>query len=112
MKDMDTQNRNYVYLDGSQPLVFEHSLIIQTTNKLVIIDFDNDTIISRNGTILQVYNYGRYFVIKDNNNLCGVIRYDGFIVVPFEFYAIFLCYDSINVKKDENSKFEIYGNLE
>lgn len=105
---MDTQNKNYVYLGGSQPLAFDHSLIVQTTNKLIIINFDDDTI----GNILQVHNYGKYFVIRDKNNLCGVIRYDGLIVVPFEFYTVFLCYDTINVKKNENSKFKIYDNLD
>lgn len=112
MKNINTQNKNYVYLDGSQPLVFEHSLIIQTTNKLIIIDFEKYTIISRNGTILQFYSYVKYSIIRNQNNLCSVLRYDGFIVVPFEFHTIFICYDYINVKKYENLKFEIYSNLD
>ncbi len=111
MKNIDIQNKNYVYLDGSEPLAFQHSLIIQTNNKLTIINFNDDTIISKKGTVEQVYAYGNYFVIKDNYNLSGVIRYDGLIVVPFEFFAIFLCNGIINVKKYENSDFELYGEL-
>lgn len=107
MKD----NKNYVYLDGSQPLAIYHSLILQTDKKLIIFNLHDETIFSKSGTVEQVYSYGNYFVMRDIYNLSGVLRYDGLVVVPFEFYAIFLCDGIINVKKDENSDFEQYGEL-
>ncbi len=111
MQDFNNRIENYVYLDGHQPLTFEHSLIVQNSNKLVIFNFDDGTIISRNGRIQQVYNYGQYFVISDTNNLTGVIRHDGLIVVPFKFYAIIILNGIISVKKDKNSDFEKYSEL-
>lgn len=107
MKNNETPKKNYVYLDNYQPLVFEHSLIVQTHDKLVIVNTDNGSIISKNGIVNQVY-HNKYFVMRDTNNLYGVISFDGVVQVPFKFFNIMIWDNIIKVQKHENSDYEQY----
>lgn len=99
-----------VYLDEAPPLKVDHSLIFQPPNRIIFINIDNDSIILKNSTVWQVHNY-KHFVIKDTNNLYRVIQYDGVVIVPFEFYRIFILDDIIKVQKNKDSDYEEYCKL-
>lgn len=97
-----------VYLDDcSNSLSVDNSLIIQTPDMITFININDGTIISKKGSTQQVYYY-KYFVIRNTNGLCGVIRYDSTVIVPFKFYDIMIWDDIIKVKKDKKSDFEPY----
>ncbi|MCI8362779.1 MAG: hypothetical protein HFJ41_06655 [Clostridia bacterium] len=96
-----------LYLDDLQPLYVENSLIIQTPDRITFVNINDGTIISKKGSINQVYEY-KYFVIHDTNDLYGVIRYDGVVIVPFEFFRILIGDNIIEVQKDKNSDYEQY----
>ncbi len=97
-----------VYLDDcSHSLRVDNSLIIQIPDRIVFFNVNDGTIISKKGTLQQVYHY-KYYVINDTKDFCGVISYDGTVVVPFEFYNIIIWDDVIKVQKDKNSDYEQY----
>lgn len=99
-----------VYLDNNRHFNVENSLIIQTPDIITFVNINDGAIISKKGSINQVYYY-KYFVICDTNGLYGVIRYDGTVVVPFEFYNIIIWDDVIKVQKYENSDYEKYSTI-
>lgn len=101
------QKQCYVYLDNELPLNVDHSLIFQTPNRIIFVNIDNGSSIIKNGSVWQVYNY-KYFVIRDTNNKYGVIRYDGVVIVPFEFFKILIWDDIIKVQKDKKLDLEPY----
>lgn len=101
------QKQCYVYLDNELPLNVDHSLVFQTPNRVFFVNLDDGSIIIKNGIVHQINN-NKYFVIRDTNNLYGVIRYDGAVIVPFEFYKILIWNNIIKVQKDKNSDYEQY----
>lgn len=113
MENNEIRKEGIVYLDDSRTTTFKHSLVIQTTNQLTIINFDNDTILTKNGKIVGTYYYYNFFIVCDNNNnLKGVIRRDGLIVVPFNFYDIRIePNDMVSVKRTRIDSFEEYCKL-
>lgn len=110
---LEIKTKKVIYLNGHRLLnddfdysyEFKGFIIAYNSNHLVIINHDGDLLVSEEGTVFQVYNYGEYVSIR-KNNVMGVYRYDGSLVLPFEFYTAFI-YDSkrIDVRRYSSSEY-------
>lgn len=74
---------DYVYcIDGF--------LVAVSSNKLVIVNSEGNIILSEEGTLCQVYGYGKCVSIKKGHTV-GVYQYDGTLLLPFgEFSLVFI----------------------
>lgn len=110
------RDKKAIYLNGFQFLteafdkafIFDNFIIAYNCRKLVIVNCNDDTVFSKNGQVMQVYNDGKYISLRDTNNRMGVLRYDSTIVVPFNFYQTFISNDGFEVKETSNSGWEFY----
>jgi len=113
---LEVKDKKAIYLNGHQLIsdafdyVYEYKgyLIAYNSNHLVIISPDGDLLVSEEGTVWQVYNYGEYVSIR-RNNVMGVYLYDGSLVVPFEFYAVFIWFEKeFQVMKNKGDNYIPY----
>lgn len=112
---LEVRNKKIIYMNNHQLIndafddvkEFKGFFIAYNSNHLVIIDSKGNLILSEKGTICQVF-YSRYISIR-KGNVMGVYRYDGKLVVPFEFYTVVICdIDEFWVRKCKNDKSTLY----
>lgn len=113
---LEVRDKKIIYMNNHQLIndafdcvnEFKGFLVSYNSNHLVIIDSKGNLILSEEGTVWQVFNYGEYISIR-KGNVMGVYRYDGILVVPFEFYIIFISdIDEFLVKKNKDDEFSLY----
>lgn len=114
---LTVRDKKAIYLDGKQliPDVFDYVdefegfKIAHNPDCLTIVNPSGEVIVSEKDVIVcQVYYYGEYISLR-KNNVMGVYRYDGTIVVPFEFYMTFITDKGIEVKRNEDDSWEHYN---
>lgn len=66
----------------------DNFLVVHNSNILTIVNYDDGSIFSKYGKIEQVYDCGKFFVMYDIFNNMGIIRYDGTIIVPFNYFKL------------------------
>lgn len=117
---LEVRNKKIIYMNNHQLIndafddvkEFKGFLVAYNSNHLIIIDPKGDLILSEEGTVCQVFNYGRYISIR-KDNVMGVYRYDGKLVVPFEFYTVAICdIDEFLVSKYRNDELILYQQSE
>lgn len=117
---LEVRNKKIIYMNNHQLIndafddvkEFKGFLVAYNSNHLIIIDPKGDLILSEEGTVCQVFNYGRYISIR-KDNVMGVYRYDGKLVVPFEFYIVAICdIDEFLVSKYRNDELILYQQSE
>lgn len=114
--DFEIRNKKAIYLNNSQFLseafdnafMFNNFIIAYNCKKLVIVNCNDDTVFSKNGQVLQVYNGGEYISLLDTHNRMGVLRYDSTIVVPFNFYQTLISSEGFEVRETSDSKWCYY----
>lgn len=113
---LEVRDKKAIYMNNHQLLKdvfdgareFKGFLVAYNSNHLVILDSKGDLILSEEGTIWQVFNHGEYISIR-KGNVMGVFRYDGKLVVPFEFYSVAICdTDEFWVCKNKDDKLSLY----
>ena len=113
---LTVRDKKSIYLDGKPllPDVFNYVdeykdfKIAHSPDCLTIINNKGEIIVSeKNVIVIQVFNYGEYISLR-KNNFMGVYRYDGTLVVPFEFYMTFITDKGIEVQKNEDDSWEHY----
>lgn len=113
---LEVRNKKVIYMNNHQLIndtfndvtEFRGFLIAYNSNHLVIINPRGDLILSEEGTVYQVCDDGKYISIR-KDNVMGVYRYDGKLIVPFEFYATFIVDgNEFLVKKNKGDKFLPY----
>ena len=114
--NLEVRNKKVIYMNNHQLLndvfdgvkKFNGFLVAYNSNHLAILNSKGDLILSEEGTVFQVFNYGEYISIR-KGNFIGVYRYDGKLVVPFEFYTVVICdKDEFWVCKDKDDKLSLY----
>lgn len=116
MHNFQIRDKKAIYLNGFQFLteafdkafIFDNFIIAYNCRKLAIVNCNDDTVFSKNGQVMQVYNDGQYISLRDTHNRMGVLRYDSTIVVPFNFYQTFISNDGFEVKETSNSSWKFY----
>ncbi len=113
---LEVRNKKIIYMNNHQLLNdvfddiqdFRDFLVAWNLKHLVIISSKGELILSEKGLVIQVFSYGKYISIR-KGNVMGVYRYDGKLVVPFEFYCIVIC-DSNEfwVCKNKDDKLSLY----
>lgn len=93
-------------------LNYQNYLIAFNSNLIFFIDPNGRILNSLNGNIsvIQVFNSGEYISLKistPTRNTMGVFRYNGEIVVPFEYDSVFLSDKGIEVRAI-NTPFTFY----
>lgn len=113
---LEVRNKKVIYMNNHRLLndvfddvkEFKGFLVAWNLKHLVILDSKGDLILSEEGTIRQVFNYGQYISIR-KDNVIGVYRYDGKLVLPFEFYSVVICdSDEIWVCKNKGDELSLY----
>lgn len=88
----------------------EGFLVAVNKNKLVIVNPNKEIVVSEKGLIIQVAGWGKCISIR-KNNVEGIYHYDGTLLVPFEFYRVFI-EDADNfifsVKRNKEDALEPY----
>lgn len=115
---LEVRDKKVIYMNNHQllndafdvVLKFKGFLVAYNSKHFVIIDPKGNLLVSEEGTVWQVFNYGEYTSIR-KNNVMGVYRYDGKLVIPFEFYSIAICYDDEGefwVRKNKDDELSLY----
>lgn len=94
---LEVRDKKVIYMNGHRLLnddfdysyEFKGFIIAYNSNHLVIISPNGNLLVSEEGTVWQAYNYGEYISIR-RNNVMRVYRYDGSLVVPFEFWTVYI----------------------
>ena len=83
-------------------------VILNTSNTLlIIINPLGDIVLSKNDiTVMQVR--GNYISVKEND-VVGVYKYDGSIVVPFEYKFIFIQENEFLISKSNKDELVPYS---
>ena len=85
-------------------------LVAVNKNKLVIINPNGEIVVSEDGLLLQDAEGGKCISMR-KDGVEGIYHYDGTLLVPFEFYRVFiedaddLCF---HVKKNKGDSLEPY----
>ena len=114
--DFQIRNKKAIYLNNSQFLsevfddafMFNNFIIAYNCKKLVIVNCNDDTVFSKNGQVMQVYNDGQYISLRDTHNHMGVLLYDSTIVVPFNFYQTLISSEGFEVRETSSSNWFYY----
>lgn len=113
---LEVRDKKVIYMNNHQLLndVFDDVLnfkgytVAWNLHHLVIISPTCDLLVSEEGTVWQVFNYGEYISIR-KGNVMGVYRYDGELVIPFEFYSVAICdKDEFWVCKHKGDELSLY----
>lgn len=95
--NLDIRDQKMIY-SGDIPLIpdvfdevfkVEGYLVAYNSSKLVIINPEGQVIVSEEGTVMQIYSWGKCISLK-KGNVSGVYYYDGTLLVPFEYYLVFI----------------------
>lgn len=114
---LEVRDKKVIYMNGHRLLnddfdysyEFKGFIIAYNSNHLVIISPNGDLLVSEEGTVWQAYNYGEYISIQKDDDVMGAYRYDGLLVVPFEFYAVFISFEKkFEVMKNKGDKYIPY----
>ena len=108
---LEVKDQKVIYLNGHQLIntpfdnvvTYKEHLIAYDWKHLAIVSPSGDLLLFEEGIILQV-SCG--YVTMRKGNVMGVFRYDGALVVPFEFYSAFICdSERIDVKVNSDSEY-------
>lgn len=83
-------------------------IILNTSNTLlIIVNPLGEIVLSKNNIIVMQFR-GNYISVKEND-VVGVYKYDGSIVVPFEFEFIFIKENEFLVSKNKEDELVPYS---
>jgi len=113
---LTVRDKKAIYLDDKQLIpdvfdyvdTFEGFKVAHSSDCLTIVSPKGEILVSEKDILIcQIYYYGKYISLR-KNNVMGVYRYDGTIIVPFEFYMTFISDKGIEVQKNEGDSWEHY----